>query len=108
MRWRICRRRSGDCRFKAALREDADGYAYEFAPAAGQGPSIVVAWLPTGDGRASTRALPAAGRQLRKAERLALAPGPAAAITIKDRDGSWELPLGETPLLLWIEPLDWK
>lgn len=91
----------GDYRFRRAIREDADGYAYEFEPAGGVGARVLVAWSPTAGGRSGTLELPAA--RVARAERLALTAGTPEAVPITQAGGALRLPITETPLLVWVD-----
>ena len=90
----------GDFRFSRALAEKEGAvYAYEFVHATEPGKAVIVAWSPTGSGRAATVALELGGRKITRAERMPLGKGDVEKLEVKS---AAEVPITESPLFLFV------
>jgi len=83
-----------DCRFSKVIREDAEGYVYEFTNDAGS--RVWAAWKP--EGAPSKLALNLDGSRVEKAEQTPLKEGEPERVAVAGN----EIEVSETPLFLWL------
>jgi hypothetical protein len=94
----------GEYRFSKVLRQQAgDAYVYVFTHGETPNRRVIVAWSPTGSGRAASIQLDAGGRVAR-CERMPTAAGDVPAVKVDAAGSTATIPIGESPLYLWIEP----
>jgi hypothetical protein len=89
----------GEYRFSRAIEQKpGETYVYEYKTAAPNKRALLL-WSPTGSGRSTSWTLPADAGKVVRAERMALAPGPAPAVELKGA----EVPVSESPAYLFLE-----
>jgi serine/threonine-protein kinase ATR len=95
----------GDYRFSRVIQEKAgEVYAYEFTQGENPEQRIWAVWSPTGSERKADVDLALdAGMKVLKAEQMPLAAGEAPKIEVKEAGGKITVPLGESPVYLWMQ-----
>ena len=89
----------GDFRFEKIIREDADGYAYQFVNDAGQ--RALVAWKA--EAPAAPLRVELGGRRIIRAERTPLTADPAENVTVPIAAGAAIMEASELPVFLLLE-----
>jgi len=92
----------GDYRYERdVLREANAAHAMEFRTAAGK--RMIVAWVPTEEGKSREMTLPIASKEIERAERMVTADGSATAVTVQGKGERSTIKIDGSPVYLYLK-----